>query len=243
MNSIYEKPDSLAAAAASEPSVEELARRQLIWRGGAGLKTDSRSTGLELLDQKLGGGLPVSGVIDIQSLTGTGELRLLLPLLAQPEGEPSEQPRLCAFIAPPAELNAEALTSLGLPVARTLVIKPQKPAEVLWAAEQCLKSGACRAALLWHQNMSLHQARRLQLASQEGRAQLFLLRNTRAEPLPVSLSLRLSAQARGLNISIPKRRGGWPVAEFTLDLQSLWPQLTLPIKADTPLPLPESQAV
>lgn len=230
-------------ADASKPSLDELSRRRLVWRGSASLKIDSRPTGLEVLDKKLGGGLPASGVIDVQSLQGIGELRLLLPLLAEPELHRQEQPRLCSFIAPPAEFNAEALIGLGLSVTHLLVIKPKKPSEALWAAEQCLKSGACRAVLLWQKSMSLHQARRLQLASQEGRAQLFLMRAANAKPLPVSLSLRLSAQARGLNISIPKRRGGWPVAEFTLDLHSLWPQLTLPIQANTPLPVPESQAV
>ncbi len=244
MNSILEVSTGASPQTEiSEASLEELTRRRLVWRGGASLKVDSRATGIELLDQKLGGGLPASGVIDVQSLQGIGELRLLLPLLAQPEIQQQEQPRLCSFVAPPAQLNAEALTGLGLPVARTLIIKSQKPSEALWAAEQCLKSGACRAVLLWHKSMSLPQARRLQLASQEGRAQLFLMRETNAEPLPVSLSLRLSAQARGLNISIPKRRGGWPVAEFFLDMQSLWPQLTLPAQPNTPLPLPESQAV
>lgn len=242
MNSILDAAtDTRSRAESSEPSLEELTRRQLVWRGGASLKVDSRPTGLKLLDQKLGGGFPTSGIIDVQSLQGIGELRLLLPLLAEPE--PQEQPRLCSFIAPPAELNAEALMGLGLPVAQALVIKPRKPSEALWAAEQCLKSGACRAVLLWHKNMSLHQARRLQLASQEGRAQLYLLREAHAQALPVSLSLRLSAQARGLNISIPKRRGGWPVAEFALDMQNQWPQLTLPAHTNTPLPVPESQAV
>lgn len=247
MNSIVKASTCTASpqAEAPESSIEDLSRRQLVWRGGASLKIDSRATGFELLDQKLGGGLPASGVIDVQSLLGIGELRLLLPLLAQPEMHQQEQKRLCSFITPPAELYAEALTELGLPVSQVLVIKPQKPSEALWAAEQCLKSGACRAVLLWHQKMTLHQARRLQLASQEGRAQLFLMRSakTNADPLPVSLSLRLSGQARGLTISIPKRRGGWPVAEFTLDLQSQWPQLTLPPQTTSPLPVPESQAV
>jgi protein ImuA len=230
MNSILESPN---------PLLQTLARRRLVWSGGAGLNQKTRSTGLPRLDEKLGDGFPAQGVIDVRSARGIGELRLFMPSLA----EAQTGNRLCVFIAPPLELYAEGLAGAGLDLARVLLVRPDTAAESLWAAEQSLKSGACYAVVLWQDAMTLHQARRLQLAAQEGRAQLWLLRHSEASPLPASLCLRLAPHSQGLIVGIPKRRGGWPVADFVLNLQSLWPELTLTPAPRRPLPLTGVQAV
>src|SRR5690554_6581547 len=205
------------------PLLQALTSRHLIWRGGTGLEQKTRPTGLPQLDHKLGGGLPVQGVIDVRSLRGIGELRLFLPSLA----ETQNSGRLCVFIAPPWQLYAEGLAAAGLNLAQVLLVRPGTDAESLWASEQSLKSGACGAVILWQDTMTLHQARRLQLATQQGQAQLVLLRSSQAPTLPASLCLQLTAHSRGLMVNVLKRRGGWPLSEFLLDLHSHWPELTL----------------
>lgn len=207
----------------ANPLLQALTSRHLIWRGGAGLEQKTRPTGLPQLDRKLGGGLPAQGVIDVRSLRGIGELRLFLPSLS----EAQNSGRLCVFIAPPWQLYAEGLAAAGLNLAQVLLVRPGTDAESLWAAEQSLKSGACGAVILWQDTMTLHQARRLQLAAQQGQAQLVLLRSSQAPTLPASLCLQLTAHSRGLMVNVLKRRGGWPLSEFLLDLHSHWPELTL----------------
>lgn len=214
MNSIKESQN---------PLLQALTSRHLIWRGGTGLGQKTRPTGLPQLDHKLGGGLPTQGVIDVRSLRGIGELRLFLPSLSEAQGSG----RLCVFISPPWQLYAEGLARAGLDLAQVLVVRPGTDAESLWAAEQSLKSGACHAVILWQDSMTLHQARRLQLAAQQGQAQLVLLRSSEAPSLPASLCLQLTAHSRGLMVNVLKRRGGWPVREFLLDLRNHWPELTL----------------
>ena len=214
MNSIKES---------TNPLLQALTSRQLIWRGGTALEQKTHPTGLSQLDHKLGGGLPAHGVIDVRSLRGIGELRLFLPSLS----EAQSSGRLCVFIAPPWHLYAEGLAGAGLNLAQVLLVRPSTGAESLWAAEQSLKSGACGAVILWQDKMTLHQARRLQLAAQQGQAQLVLLRSSEARTLPASLCLQLTAHSRGLMVNVLKRRGGWPLSEFLLDLRSHWPELTL----------------
>lgn len=223
MNSIKES---------ANPLLQALTSRHLIWRGGTGLEQKTRSTGLPELDHKLGGGLPAQGVIDVRSLRGIGELRLFLPSLA----EAQSSGRVCTFIAPPWQLYAEGLAGAGLDLAQVLLVRPGTDAESLWAAEQSLKSGVCDAVILWHDHMTLHQARRLQLAAQQGQAQLVLLRSSEAPTLPASLCLKLTVHRRGLIVNVLKRRGGWPLSEFILDLHSHWPELTVKPEARRRLP-------
>ena len=64
--------------------LQQLARRQLLWHGNSQQAAyQAVSSGYPLLDQQLAGGFPSTGLIDIQTDTGIGELRLLLPYLQQ----------------------------------------------------------------------------------------------------------------------------------------------------------------
>lgn len=207
---------------ATPPSLEQLEQQHLIWRGSqaSGPVTVSAS-GWPELDRQLGGGLPASGIISIRSALGIGELRLFLPFWSRAE-------RLLVFIGAPYPLDAESLQGAGLDLSRVLVLTPKTEKEALWAAEQCLKSGACHSVALWQARLSLAQARRLQLAAREGESTqfLFLGPNARAEGLPVDLALSLSPHPSGINIQVPKRKQGWALPRFTLDMAELWPELT-----------------
>ncbi|WP_214000918.1 translesion DNA synthesis-associated protein ImuA [Arsukibacterium sp.] len=239
--------------------LDQLARRQLVWHGDSQqLAYQAVSSGYPELDQQLAGGLPLTGLIDMQSEAGIGELRLLLPYLLQQQ---QQSQRLLVFIAPPAELSADMLAGAGLDLSQLLIVTPapersaSKPAgyntkatqrraakkltpkqEALWAAEQCLQSGCCACVLLWPAAISLAQARRLQLAAEQGAASMVLFRNlSQTLSLPVNLSLSLQADRHGLQITVLKRKGSWPAAPFLVDMQRRWPALCLADAAAEPM--------
>jgi len=173
-----------------------------------------RPTGFAALDAELpGGGWPTSGLTELLlAAPGSGELRLLAPLLAQ--GLEHAGSLLC--IAPPFMPYAPALHALGWPLGRLVLVKPGSLADAAWAAEQGLRSGACAAVLWWQQEERAPAAalagalRRLHLAAQEGRCPLFALRpaaaRAQSSPAPLRLALEPVAQ-RQLAVAVFKRRG------------------------------------
>ncbi|WP_372627564.1 translesion DNA synthesis-associated protein ImuA [Arsukibacterium sp.] len=235
--------------------LDQLARRQLVWHADSQrIAYQAVSSGYPELDQQLGGGLPATGLIDIQTQAGIGELRLLLPYLQQQQ----QSQRLLVFIAPPAELSADMLAGAGLDLNQLLVITPQTAQpqagdiniaqphsnakkvsakqEALWAAEQCLQSGCCATVLLWPAAISLAQARRLQLAAEHGAASMVLFRNqSQALSLPVNLSVSLQADPQGLQLTVLKRKGSWPAAPFLINMQHTWPALCVAAGAGEPI--------
>lgn len=221
--------------------IEHLKQKQWLWQGNQTLaEQDHYTTGYDLLDQKLSGGFPKQGVVELSSPAAIGELRLLLPHLRN-----TTQERLSVFIQPPGYLCAEQLIREGFDMNKILLLYPREHKEALWAAEQCLKSGACSNVLLWSSELEVHQARRLQVASERGDSLSFLFKSEQHSQasLPVSLSLALRPHPLGLEVTITKRRGGWPHASFVLDMSRTWPALTQarsPSSADV-LPFPLRQ--
>lgn len=185
------------------------------------------STGFAVLDQAIGG-WPVQQVIELQCQPGCGELRLLLPYLTRPQLTPQQLPqpqRWLVFLNPPARLNTAFLLQNAIAPERVIEIHGSNT-EALWAAEQCLKSGCCQTVLLWQQQLQTAQLKRLQLAAVQGQAELFLYRQlTTVQQLPVSLSLALQGNPRGLTIRVQKKRGGWAGQQLQLDWSGQWPQL------------------
>lgn len=216
--------------------IEHLKQKQWLW---SGVQTqehhDHLTTGFDLLDQKLDGGFPKHGVVELQGSSGIGELRLLLPHLKN-----TSQERLSVFIQPPGYLCAQHLTDAGLDNNRILLIQPNNAKEALWAAEQCLRSGACSNVLLWHSELEVHQARRLQVASERGNTLHFLFKTEQkcVFSLPVNLSMTLLPHPLGLEVTITKRKGGWPQGSFVLDMSATWPSLTLKPTAPVVVPFP-----
>ncbi|WP_290611573.1 translesion DNA synthesis-associated protein ImuA [Arsukibacterium sp. UBA3155] len=229
--------------------LDQLSRRQLVWHDDSQqLAYQAVSSGYPELDQQLAGGLPATGLIDIQTEAGIGELRLLLPYLQQQQ---QQSQRLLVFIGTPAELSADMLAGAGLDLSQVLIITPMKqPAanqknnqkqnnqkqnnqqqQALWAAEQCLQSGCCASVLLWPAAISLAQARRLQLAAEQGAASMIVFRHcSQTLSLPVNLSISLQPDPFGLQLTVLKRKGSWPAAPFRVSMQQQWPALCL---ADT----------
>jgi len=202
-------------------------------------------SGYQTLNQHLKGGLPKNGVIEIQSIAGIGELRLFMPFLLQlSKDEASDTERKIVLIAPPGQVNALMFAQQGVSPELIIVIEAYEPAEALWAAEQCLKSGSCFAVLLWQQEIAVHQVKRLKQAALQGDAVQLLFRAKQCldVPLPVSLSLALSPHQQGLAIEIKKQQGHWPQQAFVLDMQTQWPCLTQVPLANNVVPLSAMKA-
>ncbi|USD66180.1 translesion DNA synthesis-associated protein ImuA [Vibrio sp. SCSIO 43136] len=216
--------------------IENLQRKQWLWQGNQQQsQPDVLPSGYPELDEKLNGGLPKVGLIEIQAQPGIGELRLLKPYLQQ-----ASSARLNVFIAPPGQLCAEFFSAQGFNIENILIIRPKQEKEALWAAEQCAKSGACAHVILWQQKLNIQQAKRLQLACDQGQCSQIIFKRPMANsfPLPVSLSMRLEAHPQGLICQITKRKGGWPQGKFVIDFTEQWSALAQASQPNTVVPFP-----
>ncbi|WP_443640932.1 translesion DNA synthesis-associated protein ImuA [Candidatus Njordibacter sp. Uisw_039] len=206
----------------------QLEKERLVWRARQVAGPDHRrqSSFYPTLDAHLQGGWPHSGLVELAcGPAGIGELRLLLPLLAQ------AQSRLQVWINPPAELNGQALAQHGIDLSQTLLIRCQNPQQALWSAEQSLNSGCCSHLILWALRLTAPQAKRLQVSAKDNQALMFWL-HSQAEPstsaLPVSARLSLAPVATGLRLQIYKYQGLWPQHPCQVDMHELWPSLATP---------------
>lgn len=205
-----------------DESLEKLLQNPRLWRGRS--TADSRSgwqglkSGYPRLDSHLPwGGWPPHALTEILlEHYGTGELKLLMPALARlsQAGCEDSAPSAgwIAWIAPPFEPYPPALVQWGVDLSRVLIVRPEKAAEALWAAEQALSSGNCAAVLLWCETMDDVASRRLQLAAEKGLSWAIAFRS--ADELcrssAAALRIRVSAGEKGTDLGILKSRGGRP---------------------------------
>ncbi|GAD80364.1 translesion DNA synthesis-associated protein ImuA [Vibrio ezurae] len=213
--------------------IDLLQRKQLIWKGSEqSIPLINQPSYLSEWDTYLEG-FPKTGLMEIQSEFGIGELRLLTPML-----QSNTQDRSLVLINPPAPPCAHYFEAEGIALHNILVINSTE--HDLWAAEQCLKSGSCTCVCLWHPQLEVHQARRLQVAAEKGRAlsvHFNLDRQNRCS-LPIPLSVQLEATENGVKVSVNKRRGGWQQHSFTIDFSHRWPQLCTEKPTHQVIPFP-----
>lgn len=203
--------------------IDLLQAKQLLWQGSQQkVYTETQPSGYIELDEQLNGGFPTHGVIEINSPLAIGELLLLTPYIKE-----NGQNLLSVFINPPGHINSEYFTQQGMDLDKLILLFPKTEQEALWAAEQCLKSGCCGSVLLWHPSLEVHQARRLQVASETGQCLHFLFKTEQKSQmtLPISLSLTLQAEQNGLHVAINKRKGGWLKQAFSINIHQYWPNL------------------
>ncbi|MBL4631885.1 MAG: translesion DNA synthesis-associated protein ImuA [Paraglaciecola sp.] len=211
------------------PIISYLKNKNLLWQANHTHSVDNAlHTGFKALDQALQGGFPEYGIIDIRSLLGIGELRLLLPSILTRQQQ--RQTELLSFIAPPMSINSEMLAEFGLALDQVMVVQPSLSKQVLWSAEQSLKSGCCHSVILWHASLSVTQVKRLQLAAEKGHCLLFIIRRPQQEhiSLPVTLGIRLSPSKVGIQAQIIKRKGTWSNRSFNIYMGAYWPELSQP---------------
>lgn len=194
--------------------LRELLDDPRLWRAGRRERHwPTLPSGHPRLDALLpGGGWPAAMLIEIAvERWGSGELALFMPLLARLSSEQRERAAgWIAWISPPFLPYAPALAAAGLELGRVLLVRARDDVDTLWAAEQALQSGSCRAVLAWVKRADGRQLRRLQLAAERGRTPLVMFRPPAAlaAPSPAALRLTLAAGADGACLHLIKHRGG-----------------------------------
>ena len=205
----------------------QLLEHPALWRAGELKRTpETIPSGFDSLDKHLPGkGLPRAGLCEFMLPTaGIGELRLLLPALRAL----SRQNRWIAWVNPPFIPYAPALEAAGVDISKILLIHPKNHKDALWALERATRSGTCSAALAWLDETQLRtkDTRRLQLAARQGGTLSFLFRPGQANEENSMAELRLAIRPQPedesgkLLVSIGKRRGGWPIPDLEISLDS-----------------------
>src|SRR5262252_6942081 len=190
-------------------SFSALLERRDIWRGDSLNRAGAPvvSSGFPALDAELpGGGWPAGALTEIfPAHEGIGELRLLGPALAALARSGAR----LVWVAPPYLPYAPALAAAAIDPRSLLIVRVTSPRDVLWAAEQALRSNACGAVLAWPRAAKYTDLRRLQIAAEGGRSPAFLFRPETAvhESSPAALRIALGTNSGGLAVRLLKRRG------------------------------------
>lgn len=146
----------------------------------------------------LGGGWPGGGLIELLADAGTSAaLGLLSPALGRlTRGDATADPAWVMLIAPPWIPYAPGLCWQGLALSRVLVADVQKGADVLWAMEAALGSGACAGVIAWAGAASRIALQRLHLLAGKRPVWSVLVRAARFrhERSPAMLRLQLHLQ-------------------------------------------------
>lgn len=202
---------------ANKAQLHEVLQHPAIWRAADGVRQNECqqqrqnpiATGHKGLDKHLpDGGLPENSVVEILCPQwGCGEAELLSSALASL----SQQSRWLVWVNPPWLPYAPALIQQNIQLNNTLVIQAKTDKDILWAMEQCLKSGACSVVQGWPKNPLPHQIRRLQAAAQNGNSLCLLMRpqSHLQQPSPAPLRLEMGSLQQRIQVRIVKCRGSW----------------------------------
>lgn len=187
-------------------SLDGLLDERRVWKGRPLAQAQGlQPTGHAALDAVLpGGGWPPAALSEILvAADGSGELQLLWPSLARLTGSGER----VVLVAPPYIPYPPAWQAAGIDL-RQLAWIDATPAEALWAAEQCLRSGSCGAVLCWPQQVDDRALRRLQVAAETGQTLAFACRPQQAALNPSPAALRIAVDARPAQWRVLKCRGG-----------------------------------
>lgn len=231
-------PVSVAAAPATRPAPQDvralLAHPQVfrigdIGSGSGGVQERDRAvpSGWPALDAELiGRGWPRPGLTEILcDHVGVGEVSLLLNALREGSAPQAglEAPHLLWVlpVGQPWIPYAPGLAQAGISLEHLAIVRPKSTEDALWAAEQGLKSKACRGVLLWLGGgyCSPLSLRRLLQSAIAGEAMAWVIRPLAAatSPSPAGLRIALHPQANGeLQLDLLKRRGLPPGKAITL---------------------------
>ncbi|GGY43346.1 hypothetical protein GCM10011297_15150 [Bacterioplanes sanyensis] len=200
-------------------TLQHMLQQGQVWQAERPSLIESVSSGYPALDETLpGGGWNLGAVHELYShAPGQGELSLLLPALAQL----SQQPRWIVWVGAPWMPNATALAMAGVNCERILLVHPKDYQQAMWSMEEALRSGHCSAVLGWPTQWHKAHIRRLQIAAAEQQALCWLWPQTPLDvsgsPAAIRLGVRRASHQQ-VEIECFKRRGGWPLAPFCIEL-------------------------
>jgi len=203
------------------PALATVLANPAIWRGGdCAPEPAAMPSGFPELDAVLPGrGWPASALTEILlAREGIGELRLMLPALAQLQADRRD----VVWIAPPHVPYAPALAAAGLDLARLMIVRCRTSADELWAYEQALRAPECGAAFAWLGARDERLLRRLAVAAREGRTWGVLWRRPGRHAIAMAASLRLALapHERRLAVRVLKRRGGDLARPVLIDVEN-----------------------
>jgi len=198
-------------AASNVVGLDALLDSRRVWRGQNPHVDDASAqpTGRAGLDAQLPfGGWPDAALTEILSVRpGLGELTLLWPTLAHL----TAAGKRVILIAPPYLPYPHAWLQAGVDL-RWLSLMQVKSQDVLWTAEQCLRSGSCGAVLCWPGRADDRAVRRLQVAAETGQTLAFAFRHQREAVNASPAALRLVLEGTPQQLRVLKCRGGNPPA-------------------------------
>ena len=177
-----------------------------VWKGRPAVPPASvHPTGLAALDAVLPtGGWPELALSEIlMAKEGVGELQLVLPTLARL----STAGERIVLVAPPYTPYPHAWQNAGVDLRQLSVIQAEAR-DVLWAVEQCLRSGSCGAVLCWPRKADDRALRRLQVAAETGQTLAFAWRALSEAVNSSPAALRLAVEAKPAQVRVLKCRGG-----------------------------------
>ena len=204
--------------------------RNKVWSGlhpqGLGRKSQQKTlaTGYSKLDKLLqSGGWPLTTTTELCfSQPGIGELRLLMPALAELQNNTLQ--KSVVWLAPPFLPFAPALARENIDAAQLTIVQSNSIQDTLWAAEQLLLAKCCAAVFTWtgNYNLGVRELRRLQLAAEKSNTWNVLLRHSDCLKQASVSGLRLHLKSNSysqLDVHILKQSQAWGGQHCTLSLQ------------------------
>ena len=189
-------------------ALDSLLSSQRVWRGQSPHRSASaQATGHAALDAALpSGGWPEAALSELLLPGhGVGELELMWPALARLSQV--QAGGMIVLVDPPFLPYPAAWRDAGVALPRLQVVRARHR-DALWAAEQCLRSGACAAVLCWPQRADDRVLRRLQVAAETGQSLGFVLRDLAAARNPSPAALRIAIDTAPRQLRVLKCRGG-----------------------------------
>jgi hypothetical protein len=178
-------------------------------------------TRLPALDALLPHGFARGAVHEL--LGRSGSPFFLAALLARSATDTAAKPFI-AWLDPDNCLYPIALPTLGIDLSRVIVLKPTSPADTVWAAAECLRCKGMGAVVAPLARLSRIQARRLQLAAEDGGSAGIFLRPSSAASADYAAATRwLVTPARGertlqrWNLQLIHGHGGQVQKSVTLE--------------------------
>ncbi|MFT5083637.1 MAG: protein ImuA [Lentisphaeria bacterium] len=210
----------------SSPTLEQLLRRQDIWRGHSKvfIKQPSVATGHEGLDAVLQHkGWPKGCLIEVCQRYHACEWLLFHPginaLAAASNGH-------TVLINPPALPYLAGLQQMNIATQHLLVVQTTSAQEFITSFTELSKCTACCAVLAWQpkQALSYTELRKLQLSTQEQAGMYVIFRhvNAMAQSSPASLRLCVTPLEHSINVHIFKQKGKWHTFEVNLAAPPSW---------------------
>ncbi|MEZ6134694.1 MAG: hypothetical protein R3C53_07275 [Pirellulaceae bacterium] len=141
------------------------------------------SAGCDALDACLpSGGYAAGSVIEyLRSTAGCGASYLALVAAANAL---RLRDGFLVIVDPHHEIFPPAILSLGIPLDKTIFVRPQSQADLTWAIDQALRTAAVTAVVADVEVLDDRAARRLQLAAEHGQGLGLLLRSLAARRGP-----------------------------------------------------------